>query len=221
MAPAKRKINRSDQRTRWLSALLLAMGLVVFLLLPRWWQLIGLLVIVFLTHREWQQLAQRTKNPFVWFLIGFFYILAAAVAAVYLLSLQPLWFWQVLLIVIAIDSGGYIIGKKWGQHKLAPTISPGKTWEGVFGGLALVNFVMYLSALTFHTALSDNWLATMIIGWMVGGAAIAGDLFESYFKRQAGAKDSGNIIPGHGGLLDRIDGQLMAMLATAALQFLM
>ncbi|MDI9314387.1 MAG: phosphatidate cytidylyltransferase [Hydrotalea sp.] len=207
---------QNSARTKWLSGLVLAGGLAVFLLLPRWWQLIGLLAIVFIGHREWQRLAQRTKNPFRWFLIGFFYILASSIAAVYLLSLHPLWFLQVVLIVVATDSAGYIVGKKWGRHKLAPTISPGKTWEGAFGGLALVNLVIYVSAITFHAALRDHLVMAMLSGWVIAVASIFGDLFESYFKRQAGVKDSGNFIPGHGGILDRIDGQLLAMLVAAA-----
>ena len=210
-------VPKNDQRARWVSGAVMGLVFVVFLLLPRWWQLVALLAVVFIAHHEWQKLARRTANPLLWFVVGFFYILASAVAAMYLLNLHPLWFLQTLLIVISADTGAYLVGKKWGRRKLAPSISPGKTWEGVLGGLALVNVVVFASALTFHGALRDHLAWAMLASWAIAVAAVAGDLFESYLKRRAGVKDSGNIIPGHGGVLDRIDGHLLALAVAAIL----
>ena len=108
--------------------------------------------------------------------------------------------WLVLL-VIAADIGAYFAGRSLGRRKLAPRVSPGKTWEGALGGLLTVALVAWLGALHFGLAVPS----TMVFGCAVGIFSIIGDLTESMFKRAAGLKDSGMLLPGHGGLLDRID----------------
>ncbi len=106
-----------------------------------------------------------------------------------------------LLLVSAADIGAYFVGVRFGRRKLAPRISPGKTWEGACGGLAAVALVSLLGALRLRLPL----LASVILGLAVGVFSIVGDLTESMFKRAAGLKDSGVILPGHGGILDRVD----------------
>ncbi|MES1190038.1 MAG: phosphatidate cytidylyltransferase [Steroidobacter sp.] len=106
-----------------------------------------------------------------------------------------------LLIVTATDIGAYFTGRALGKHKLAPRVSPGKTWEGVAGGL--------LSSM-IAAALAARWLdvqagSFVVLGLLTAIFSIVGDLTESLFKRHAGLKDSSNILPGHGGVLDRID----------------
>jgi phosphatidate cytidylyltransferase len=108
--------------------------------------------------------------------------------------------WLVLL-VISADIGAYFAGRRWGSRKLAPRVSPGKTWEGALGGVALVALVAWGGASYFGLAA----LPTVVFGVVVGMFSIIGDLTESMFKRAAGLKDSGVLLPGHGGLLDRID----------------
>jgi phosphatidate cytidylyltransferase len=108
--------------------------------------------------------------------------------------------WLVLL-VIAADVGAYFAGRSLGRRKLAPRVSPGKTWEGVLGGLLMVALVAWGGAA--HFGLPP--LAVVAFGCFVGVFSIIGDLTESMFKRAAGLKDSGALLPGHGGLLDRID----------------
>jgi phosphatidate cytidylyltransferase len=108
--------------------------------------------------------------------------------------------WLVLL-VVAADVGAYFAGRSLGKRKLAPRVSPGKTWEGVGGGLALVALVAGCGALYFGVAP----LAAIAFGCAVGIFSVVGDLTESMFKRAAGLKDSGAWLPGHGGLLDRLD----------------
>ncbi len=111
------------------------------------------------------------------------------------------------IIVWATDSFAYWVGRKYGKTKLAPSISPNKTREGLYGGMAGAGLSAFILALALHVPYSFAYLP---LGGFVGFIAQGGDLFESWVKRRAGVKDSGTIIPGHGGLLDRIDGLLFA-----------
>jgi len=106
-----------------------------------------------------------------------------------------------LLLVFAADIGAFFVGRSLGRHKLAPRVSPGKTWEGAFGGLAAVALVALAGSEHFGLPLG----AGLAFGCAVGIFSAVGDLTESMFKRAANLKDSGNLLPGHGGLLDRID----------------
>ncbi len=106
-----------------------------------------------------------------------------------------------LLVVWAADVGAYFAGKQFGRVKLAPEISPGKTWEGVFGGLALVSLI----ALGFSYVLGASPAVLIPFAMAAAALSIVGDLTVSMFKRTAGLKDSGKLFPGHGGILDRID----------------
>jgi phosphatidate cytidylyltransferase len=106
-----------------------------------------------------------------------------------------------LLLVIAADVGAYFAGRSLGRRKLAPRVSPGKTWEGALGGLLMVLLVAWGGAAHFALPLPS----AVVFGCAVGVFSIIGDLTESMFKRAAGLKDSGALLPGHGGLLDRID----------------
>jgi phosphatidate cytidylyltransferase len=107
----------------------------------------------------------------------------------------------VLCLVWAADIGAYFVGRRFGQRRLAPRVSPGKTWEGVAGGMAGAALIAAVGAQLFAVPM----LAFIPLSVAVALASIVGDLTESMFKRAAGLKDSGNFIPGHGGLLDRID----------------
>ncbi len=98
--------------------------------------------------------------------------------------------------------GAYFAGSKLGKNKLAPNISPNKTWEGFYGGLVLAIVIGAVIARVIDQAITD-WI---IYGAAAGIFGTLGDLFESSLKRYTGVKDSGNIMPGHGGLLDRFDG---------------
>ena len=114
------------------------------------------------------------------------------------------WVALAFLATFATDTGAYAVGRAVGRRKLAPSVSPGKTWEGAIGGLlgaagATVALVHLLDGVE-----SRVWPA-LALGLAIGVAAQAGDLLESKLKRMAGAKDSGRLIPGHGGLLDRLD----------------
>lgn len=106
-----------------------------------------------------------------------------------------------LLLVVAADVGAYFAGRSFGRHKLAPRVSPGKTWEGVAGGLAGAALLTLAGALWFSLPL----VPFVLLGVAVAVVSVIGDLTESLFKRHAGVKDSGNLLPGHGGILDRVD----------------
>ncbi len=109
-----------------------------------------------------------------------------------------------LLVLIWIaDSGAYFAGRRWGRVKLAPAVSPGKTREGVYGALA--GAMLCALALAWMRPEIGAALVTIPLCLLTCLVSVAGDLFESLIKRQAGVKDSGTLLPGHGGVLDRID----------------
>jgi phosphatidate cytidylyltransferase len=110
------------------------------------------------------------------------------------------------LVLMGADTGAYFVGKNFGKRKLAPNISPGKTWEGVAGGLVLSSIFALAASLTFFPELSYKISIPLAIVMSVVG--LFGDLAESAIKRGAGAKDAASILPGHGGLLDRLDSLL-------------
>ena len=141
---------------------------------------------------------------------GFIVIVPAAVA---LALLPPAEVLAVLVLVWIADTAAYFVGRAWGRRKLAPSISPGKSWEGALGGV--VGAVAY--AIICGTFLWGNaWPAYLVAAVVLAAISIVGDLFESAAKRQAGVKDSGTLLPGHGGILDRID-SATAVLPIAAL----
>lgn len=133
--------------------------------------------------------------------IGLLLLMAMWVGVVGLRSISP---WMLLAVIATVniaDSAAYFSGRRFGHYKLAPEISPGKTWEGVAGALVAVS--LYGAVLSY---LMDYSLWLILALCLIVVFSIMGDLFESLLKRQAGLKDSGQLLPGHGGVLDRIDG---------------
>ncbi len=120
-----------------------------------------------------------------------------------------LWVLAVVLIVAAADIGAYFSGRAFGKHKLAPAVSPGKSWEGVVGGViaATLTFGLFLSL----TGTVHHWIRPALIAIPTALISVVGDLLESMLKRYRGIKDSGHILPGHGGVLDRVDGLAAAV----------
>jgi phosphatidate cytidylyltransferase len=107
------------------------------------------------------------------------------------------------------DIGAYFSGRKFGKHKLAPAISPGKTWEGLIGGL-LANLVWIIVVYQLSSGWGFGLSQFLLIGLATSLISVVGDLFESILKREAGVKDSGKLLPGHGGMLDRVDSVIAA-----------
>ncbi|MBA3877694.1 MAG: phosphatidate cytidylyltransferase [Thermoleophilia bacterium] len=116
------------------------------------------------------------------------------------------WILLLILSVWAFDTGAYLVGRRYGRRKFMAHISPAKTVEGVVGGTVAVTIVATLIV----AGLGRSWPAGLVLGPIVAAAAQTGDLVESMLKRAAGAKDSGTLIPGHGGVLDRVDSFLFA-----------
>ncbi|NNC55237.1 MAG: phosphatidate cytidylyltransferase [Pseudomonadales bacterium] len=185
--------------------------------------------------------AARLQNPGVRAVLGFA-VLAFAGTGFSYLSFVPLgkfWLVYVVAVVVVADVGAYFVGKAFGKNKLAPAVSPGKSWEGFWGGFALAQLlaaVFYFWVFDIFQHLGSppllpgqvpNQLTAQLPGalpaqasdqmalWLfalsaalLSSVSVLGDLFESVLKRNAGVKDSGSILPGHGGVLDRIDGLL-------------
>ena len=141
---------------------------------------------------------------------GFAVLVPAGLA---MLALRPLEVLLLLVLVWIADIGAYFAGRAWGRRKLAPSISPGKSWEGAVGGI--IGALAYAIICGFFIE-EIAWVPYLGAAALLAMVSIVGDLFESAAKRQAGVKDSGTILPGHGGILDRID-SATATLPLAAL----
>ena len=165
---------------------------------------------------EWRQLTKEWGMK--WAVGGFAYAAVPAVALVWIRLIEPanqfpkLLLWA-FIVTWATDIGAYAVGRAIGRRKLAPTISPGKTLEGLYGGVVIAGLLA--AGWVVYTGLP---LALVVLAPIFAVAAQAGDLFESWVKRRAGVKDSGHILPGHGGLLDRLDGLVPVAVLTALAQ---
>jgi len=174
-----------------------------------WW----LLACLWLRHFEFGADHERPYARVLKLLAGTAAIVPAWCAMGMLHHAEPnghRWLFVALAIVWAADSGAYFAGRRFGKRKLSPRISPNKTVEGLAGGMACGLLV----ALVFAPMAGAGWaqLPLVALATVVAVAfSVVGDLFESLLKRHVGAKDSGNVIPGHGGVLDRLDGVLAAL----------
>jgi len=153
-----------------------------------------------------------------WYVSGFFYAVLPAIALLWIRERDAhglvLLIWA-FIVTWSTDIGAYFAGRRFGKHKLAPTVSPNKTREGLYGGIIVA------------TLCGGVWVLAADLGRPLLGfpplfaiAAQMGDLFESWMKRRAGMKDSGNWLPGHGGVLDRLDGLVPVAVLTAVAQLM-
>ncbi len=157
--------------------------------------------------------ARTPANTALKLAAGFLVMLPAAAGALSLREAAPHGAWWLLVAVVLIwvaDSGAYFAGVRFGKHKLAPKISPGKTWEGV-GGAVIAVALLGLAAGWLLGLRDEKLLGLMLLAIATLAFSIVGDLFESLMKRHAGMKDSGSLIPGHGGVLDRFDSLFAAL----------
>lgn len=152
----------------------------------------------------WIAVAPSKPSPVLAALAGVLALVPTSAALGYLRLADERGAWLVLFVmavIMAADVGAYFFGHAFGRVKLAPQVSPGKTWEGVLGGVALSQVLTAIGAQAFGWPLA--WLAPLALAAVA--FSIVGDLTESLLKRQTGVKDSGRLLPGHGGVLDRID----------------
>jgi phosphatidate cytidylyltransferase len=221
---------KSDLRVRTLSAIVMVTVASLALWLGGWAWTIFVTLIVAGVLWEWVKLARAiTSEPIgraLWLVAGVVYLGVAA---------EILWhraFFDVVMIilcVIATDIGAYFAGRGIGGPKIAPRISPSKTWAGLGGGMLAAGLMFWAGLtwaawqLSFHNQAmmaplhdAGTIIRLVITGALIAIIAQAGDFFESWMKRRAGVKDSGNLIPGHGGLFDRVDG-LLAVLFVAGI----
>ena len=160
-------------------------------------------------------LARRCQNP-VWLAVGPSVASIASLSAVLLRGVEQasgsiLLIWLIAS-VVATDTGAYIAGRSIGGPKLAPRISPNKTWAGLFGGMVASAAVGGICGVLVEGA---DPIKLVVLGAAVAVVGQLGDLLESFFKRRFGVKDSGRLIPGHGGVLDRLDGHMMVITVMA------
>ncbi|HJQ59034.1 MAG TPA: phosphatidate cytidylyltransferase [Vineibacter sp.] len=178
------------------------------------WFDLAMALLTVLMLSEWRGMVGGWRRP-GWLVLGYAYIGLAVVAAFWLRHdalagrLTVLW---LLATVWATDIFAFFAGRRFGGRKLAPSISPGKTWSGLLGGMAAAAAV----SLGFVAWSSSHWLALAMWGALIAVVSQCGDLAESAMKRRFGLKDSGHLIPGHGGILDRVDGLLAALMFVAA-----
>ena len=182
-----------------------------------WWWAVLVTAISVGLFIEWRMIVGAERSG--WVAIGIVYAIAALAASV-IVRLDPDWGFAalmfVLLIVWVTDIGGYFAGRGIGGPKLWPRVSPKKTWAGAIGGLVL----SLATAACFAWSGIGRLGPLLLLAMVLTVASQLGDLFESAVKRKFGVKDSSRIIPGHGGLLDRLDGYVFAIIAAALIGLL-
>jgi len=162
--------------------------------------------------------APNSENRMLKLGAGLLVIVPALAAATDIHASERGHWWTLLALVIvwAADTGAYFSGRYFGRRKLAPRISPGKTWAGVYGAVVAGGLVALLGGLMLGVQTGGQLVGLVILGFLTVAVAVVGDLFESLMKRHASVKDSGSLFPGHGGLLDRLDSVFAALPIFAA-----
>jgi phosphatidate cytidylyltransferase len=166
-----------------------------------WWLVACLMVLTYPRRSAWW-----SKTIIARGMMGLF-VIAPCWAAINFMRNQNDGIYALLFLLILIcsaDTAAYFTGRIWGKHKLAPLVSPGKTWEGFAGALIFSLLIVFVTLWLCSVPVSI-WPWAILLSLVTVVFSIVGDLFESMIKRNAGVKDSGTILPGHGGLLDRID----------------
>lgn len=219
-------IKKQGLRCLYALVMLLVTGLVPpefmpFLLIAAflWWLLAFALVLTFPSSQViWASVPVRV-------MLGFMILVPFWAGVVYLRSaslgpfpdMSALWLvFYAMFIVFAADTGAYFAGKAWGKAKLAPSVSPGKSWAGFWGGIASACFLALLAGYVLNVGI-DLLSQMVLITAVTAVFSVVGDLTESMFKRREGVKDSSQLLPGHGGVLDRIDSLTAAFPVLACL----
>jgi len=146
-----------------------------------------------------------TRRNLRWVAFGLLALPGAWAGMVLLKALDPNLLVMVCVLVWGADAGAYFVGRAFGERKLAPRVSPGKTWEGAIGGGVIGVLAAFGFGYALVPAVAEAPYTYLLVAVVLVAVSVFGDLFESILKRTAGAKDSGHLLPGHGGILDRID----------------
>lgn len=223
--------SKSDLKVRTLSAIVMLTVAGGALWLGGWVWTAFVVAVAMGVLFEWRRLAERiARSAFglaMWNVAGVLYIGFGAAMLLFLRSefFPPFAILSIVLAVVATDIGAYFAGRSIGGPKIAPLISPSKTWAGLGGGMIGASLAIAgAMALSGHAPSGENgelaivgqnpaidWREAAFFGSLIAVIAQAGDFFESWMKRRAGVKDSGGLLPGHGGLFDRVDGILAVM----------
>lgn len=214
----------SHQRARWQLVAVIAVLMVLMWLSgaalaiwPLWLAAVGWLVNLYWVSRypeashQWQATPRRL-------LMGVWVLLPCWVGFNVLRDTGAVWLLFVLLLVWCADIGAYFAGRRWGKRKLAPRVSPGKSWEGVAGGMVVTSLLALVFAV-WQPLGTLGGVALVMVTALVTLVSVLGDLLESMLKRYRNIKDSSQLLPGHGGVLDRID-SLTAAIPIFALLYL-
>ncbi len=191
---------------RVITGLLLIIFSFLVLAMGGWILVIALLAIAYQMDREWHHI---TPPAFSWKLAGIPYIALPLISIIALrdLSLNAILF--PVTLIVATDVGAFFAGKTIGGPKISPSISPNKTWAGLLGGMTAAALTATL--LESHVPYPHSLPSAIMLGILIAILAQMGDFFESWLKRKQGLKDSGSLLPGHGGVLDRLDGYVLTL----------
>lgn len=220
--PVPLSVRTSDLPVRVASALVMLTIAGVAMWLGGVWFDLFIALVALASLFEFGRLVLRAADKAGWRLAGWaFGLLYIAAATATLIVLPVSVVLGVLAVVIATDTGAYFSGRSIGGPKIAPRISPSKTWAGLIGGMIAAGLVSFGF---FYSNVGDRAFSIMGLGALAIGAGLAilaqcGDFFESWLKRRARMKDSSNLIPGHGGILDRVDGLLPVAIAAGILWY--
>jgi phosphatidate cytidylyltransferase len=205
----------SGLKARAVSGVVMAAVVLGALWLGGWIFTLLVVAVAVQMIREWDGLT--AQDTFHWKIAGVAYVAFPCASLIWLRNLHfgtddntgVKIVLYIILVVVATDIGAFFAGRRIGGPKLAPTISPNKTWAGLGGGMVCAAVVGAMCS--FFTPYPPSLIACMDLGALLALVAQGGDLFESWLKRRVGIKDSGSLIPGHGGILDRVDGLVFTL----------
>ena len=211
-------------RVRFLTALIIAPISLIIIYYGSWPFLIFLALVFAISISEWLNIAKRLGNIFIYFSVGLLYLSFCFYCFLMVGMEKSIDALLLLLLVAFSDIGAYFAGKTIGGPKMAPKISPNKTWAGFIGAVLSPAIALIIAEVFFLDGVvhgPHKYLLFFIFGCLIGLFGQIGDVLVSLSKRRAGVKDTGSLLPGHGGVLDRIDSLLLASPIFMILEYVM
>jgi len=176
-----------------------------------------LTIAAIIMYWEWTRMTKSSPKKIIWWIAGTVYIIIPCIALGYIMRFGNQAMFIVLFFIWSVDIGAYFAGKTIGGPKIAPKISPNKTWAGLIGAMIASSILLFIATSQSDYFPKFDIIYVVLASILLSILAQTGDFFESWVKRKFDVKDSSNIIPGHGGLLDRLDGLLFIAPAIAVL----